>query len=132
MTNRKQLQEHQAYLTNVHNRVYTCANCHCDITTHAAIMSRAFQGRHGPGYLVGKVVNVTVGVKEERLLMTGVHTVADISCMICRAKLGWKYLRAREKPQKYKEGRYIVEKSKLSRENIWSDDDDDGFDRDCY
>ena len=45
MTNRKQLQEHQTYLTNVRNRVYTCASCHCHITTHAAIMSRAFQGR---------------------------------------------------------------------------------------
>ena len=72
---------------------------------------------------MGKVVNITVGEKEERLLMTGVHTVADISCKVCRAKLGWKYVKAREKHQKYKEGRYIVEKSKISREIVWSDDD---------
>lgn len=37
-------------------------------------------------------VNVTLGPKEDRLLMTGLHTVADIFCSNCGTVLGWKYV----------------------------------------
>lgn len=35
---------------------------------------------------------MTWGPKEERLLITGVHTVADIYCTSCNTVLGWKYV----------------------------------------
>lgn len=38
-------------------------------------------------------VNVTWGPKEERVLITGLHTVADIYCTSCNTVLGWKYVR---------------------------------------
>ena len=109
-------------------------------------------------------VNITLGPKEERLLMTGLHTVADIYCTCCSTVLGWKYAspcislllwlyysglvlgikvhllaccngsgitqaqegdfqllpvllqeRAFEESQKYKEGKYILEKAKLMK-----------------
>ena len=62
-------------------------------------------------------MNVEVGPKEDRQLMTGLHTVADIYCADCRQVLGWKYLRAYESSQKYKEGKFIFEKSKIVRED---------------
>lgn len=37
-------------------------------------------------------VNVTVGIKEERLMMTGMHTVSDIFCVGCGSIVGWKYV----------------------------------------
>lgn len=37
-------------------------------------------------------MNITLGPKEERLLMTGLHTVADIYCTSCSTVLGWKYV----------------------------------------
>ncbi|KAK0592395.1 hypothetical protein LWI29_018393 [Acer saccharum] len=55
--------------------------------------------------------------KEDRHLLTGLHTVADISCADCREVLGWKYERAYEASQKYKEGKFILEKSKIVKEN---------------
>lgn len=79
-------------------------------------------------------VNVSAGKKEERLMMTGMHTVADIFCVGCGAILGWKYVcdaqfavslpsqlplltlffsfqeAAHEKSQKYKEGKFILER----------------------
>ncbi|KAL5984430.1 hypothetical protein ACLOJK_018535 [Asimina triloba] len=58
-------------------------------------------------------VNVSVGVKEERLMMTGMHTVADIFCVGCGAIVGWKYEVAHEKAQKYKEGKFILERLKI-------------------
>ncbi|KAH7543799.1 hypothetical protein JRO89_XS15G0021700 [Xanthoceras sorbifolium] len=55
--------------------------------------------------------------KEDRHLLTGLHTVADIYCADCREVLGWKYERAYEASQKYKEGKFILEKSKIVKEN---------------
>jgi hypothetical protein len=75
------------------------------------------QGRNGRAYLFTNVVNVTVGVKEDRHLMTGLHTVADICCLQCQEVLGWKYEKAYEESQKYKEGKYILEKAKVMKEN---------------
>ena len=37
-------------------------------------------------------LNITLGPKEERLLITGLHTVADIYCTCCNTVLGWKYV----------------------------------------
>lgn len=75
------------------------------------------QGRHGRAYLFANVVNVSVGPKEDRLLITGLHTVADIYCAECQEVLGWKYEKAYEERQKYKEGKYILEKAKVMKEN---------------
>jgi hypothetical protein len=54
-----------------------------------------------------------------RLLITGLHTVADIYCSCCQQVLGWKYEQAFEESQKYKEGKYIIEKAKMVKEGSW-------------
>lgn len=33
------------------------------------------------------------GPAEERVLLTGLHAVADIYCECCKTTLGWKYVR---------------------------------------
>jgi hypothetical protein len=40
--------------------------------------------------------NVFVGEKEERMMITGLHTVADIFCVGCGSIVGWKYVRLEE------------------------------------
>ena len=37
-------------------------------------------------------VNVGTGPSEERVLITGLHAVADIYCECCKTPLGWKYV----------------------------------------
>ncbi|XP_075496829.1 protein yippee-like isoform X3 [Primulina tabacum] len=59
-------------------------------------------------------VNVTVGEKVERMMMTGVHVVADIFCVRCGSMVGWKYEMVYEKNQKYKEGKSVLECFKIS------------------
>jgi hypothetical protein len=54
---------------------------------------------------------VVEGVTEDRMLMTGRHIVADIRCQSCDATLGWKYEKAYQPTQKYKEGKFILEKA---------------------
>ena len=36
-------------------------------------------------------MNVTLGPREDRMLITGLHTVCDIHCITCNCVLGWKY-----------------------------------------
>ncbi|KAG0231168.1 hypothetical protein BGW42_000400 [Actinomortierella wolfii] len=63
--------------------------------------------------------NISLGPKEDRVLMTGLHSVADISCNICKSTVGWVYIFAFEESQKYKEGKFIVEKAKIVKESPW-------------
>jgi hypothetical protein len=99
------------------SKIYSCSNCRSHAADHDEIISKAFQGRHGRAYLFNNVVNISVGPQEDRLLMTGRHTVADIYCLECQEVLGWKYEKAYEESQKYKEGKYILEKAKVMKEN---------------
>ena len=96
--------------------VHCCAACRAHLAAHESIISKAFQGRHGRAYLFADVVNVNSGPTENRLLLTGLHVVADIYCNACDTRLGWKYVEAFEESQKYKEGRFILEKAKIIKE----------------
>jgi len=100
-------------------RIYSCCNCRNPVSHHDDVISKAFQGRNGRAFLFSHVIqiNILVGPKEDRQLMTGLHTVADVYCSNCQEVLGWKYERAYEATQKYKEGKYILEKSKIMKED---------------
>eukprot|EP00166_Cyanidium_caldarium_P001860 ctg_1970.g413 len=115
--------------------IYCCSTCKCHLAVHEDIMSKVFcfvvpilkltrdtcsvqqfQGRHGRAYLFNNV-NISLGPKEERVLITGLHTVADIYCNVCHTVIGWKYLEAYEESQRYKENKYIVERKKMVKES---------------
>jgi len=68
-----------------------------------------FRGQHGKAYLFENVVNVKAGEPAERNMTTGRHVVRDISCKQCGTTVGWKYDKAYEQSEKYKEGKYILE-----------------------
>jgi hypothetical protein len=70
----------------------------------------------GRAYLFDQCVNVTLSPPEDRFLITGLHTVSDISCKRCRTLIGWTYAKAYEPSQKYKEGKFIIEKINLHLE----------------
>ncbi|XP_030460296.1 protein yippee-like At4g27745 [Syzygium oleosum] len=98
-------------------RVYSCYNCRNHVGLHDDIISKDFQGINGRAFLFSHAMNIVVGAQENRRLRTGLHTVADISCADCHEVLGWKYERAYEASQKYKEGKFIFEKVKIVKEN---------------
>ncbi|KAL6054416.1 Protein yippee-like 1 [Balamuthia mandrillaris] len=97
------------------DNIWKCNKCNSHLAQHDQIISKAFQGRHGRAYLFNTVVNVVAGPKEDRILITGLHTVADIYCIECNSTLGWKYEEAFEEKEKYKEGKFIIEKAKMKR-----------------
>ncbi|CAK8566507.1 unnamed protein product [Lathyrus sativus] len=102
------------FLINLEGRIYTCKFCHTHLASYEDILSKTFHCRHGKAYLFNKVVNVSPGETEERHMMTGLHTVADIFCVGCGSIVGWKYETAHEKDQKYKEGKAVLERYKVS------------------
>mmetsp|Transcript_13765 Transcript_13765/g.22783 ORF Transcript_13765/g.22783 Transcript_13765/m.22783 type:complete len:310 (-) Transcript_13765:160-1089(-) len=97
-------------------QLYTCAQCRTHLTSHDDIISKSFHGRHGRAYLFDQCVNVTIGPAEDRMLITGLHSVCDIFCRRCKGMVGWTYAKAYESSQKYKEGKYIIEKINLHME----------------
>ncbi|KAJ1667547.1 hypothetical protein IW140_002127 [Coemansia sp. RSA 1813] len=93
--------------------IYACIACKAHIARRDDVISRTFQGRLGRAYLTESVVNEKLGKPEDRLLMTGMHTVCNLQCRSCSALIGWKYIRAHDKSQQYKEGRYVLEQSRI-------------------
>lgn len=112
------------------------------------IISKGFTGRHGRAYLVSAsptasgisttAMTATPGMSlpntyadrpMPRQLVTGAHTVSDISCSSCGNGLGWKYVAAEEETQRYKVGKFILETRRISSSSCWEnglDGDDDG------
>ncbi|KJA27597.1 hypothetical protein HYPSUDRAFT_62668 [Hypholoma sublateritium FD-334 SS-4] len=102
---------------------YSCSKCSAVITLQDELISKSFSGREGRGYLIQSATNVKLGRKEDRSLLTGVHTVADVFCLGCNDRLGWFYHKAADHSQKYKEGKYLLEREKLIKENSWTLDE---------
>ncbi|KAH0464605.1 putative yippee-like protein Os10g0369500 isoform X4 [Dendrobium catenatum] len=86
-------------------KVFKCKLCKVDSASQDEIVSKDFQGR----------VNVCLGPNEDRHLLSGLHTVNDVHCSSCQQILGWRYEKAYEESQKYKEGKYILEKAKVMK-----------------
>lgn len=97
-------------------RIYTCGQCRTHLTSHDEIISKSFHGRNGRAYLFENCVNISIGPAEDRRLITGLHSVNDITCERCKTLLGWTYTKAYERSQKYKEGKFIIEKIHLHME----------------
>ena len=68
-----------------------------------------FRGQHGKAYLFAHVVNIDQEEAVERNMTTGRHVVRDIRCRQCHETVGWKYDKAYETSEKYKEGKFILE-----------------------
>jgi len=119
-----------------------CSRCLTHLCPTTAIISKGFTGRHGRAYLVapptapsgltppstprhhsaGNLPNTHAHKPVPRQLVTGAHTVSDISCVVCGAILGWKYVNAEEESQKYKVGKFILETKRVIRGVCWENE----------
>ncbi|CAL8069195.1 unnamed protein product [Calicophoron daubneyi] len=110
----------QEYLPEKQNSwTYSCLYCRAHLARHEDLISKSFQGSQGRAYLFDKVVNVDFSEAKQRVLLTGIHFVADVYCACCNNMIGWKYERAFEPSQRYKEGKVIVELAHLIKNNGW-------------
>eukprot|EP01006_Ploeotia_vitrea_P065663 TRINITY_DN93608_c0_g1_i1.p1 TRINITY_DN93608_c0_g1~~TRINITY_DN93608_c0_g1_i1.p1 ORF type:complete len:117 (+),score=4.76 TRINITY_DN93608_c0_g1_i1:34-384(+) len=95
--------------------IFVCTTCACHLAKPEDIVSTSFKGQHGKAYLFGNVINIHLGEQEARHLITGKHVVCDIFCNVCMTVLGWKYEYAYSPDQKYKEGKYVIEKIRMEK-----------------
>ena len=139
--------ETPTYLTGATSHL-RCARCLSDLALSSQIISKGFMGRHGRAYLVAPsssaitpdpILLRTAKQKDKALpnlpntfthrpvhreLVTGAHTVGDISCAQCGSVLGWKYVAAAEEAQRYKVGKFILETKKVCRSSTWENDEE--------
>ncbi|KAM1347526.1 hypothetical protein ACFX2H_036447 [Malus domestica] len=101
------------FLIELDGRTYRCRFCDSALALADDVLSRSFNSRQGRAYLFSNVVNITLGPEEDRLMYSGLHTVEDIFCCCCGQILGWKYVIAHEKNQKYKEGKFVLERWRI-------------------
>ncbi|CAO3625713.1 unnamed protein product [Mucor hiemalis] len=108
--------KYKVYLDNdYHDGIYACSRCQSPLSTTNLLESKDFRGSHGKAYLFKEVVNIKESKHtEERMMTTGKHCITYISCMDCGEELGWKYIKAYEHSQKYKEGKFILETCSIS------------------
>ncbi|CAI5744640.1 unnamed protein product [Peronospora destructor] len=102
---------------------FRCADCGNVVADYDDVVSKTFFGRTGKAFLTNNMYNVRVGPARSRFLMTGIHSIADVLCSQCDFVLGWKYLKAIETSQKYKEGKFILEHAVVqddSEEQTWN------------
>ncbi|XP_059661485.1 protein yippee-like At5g53940 [Cornus florida] len=101
------------FVVELEGKAYRCKFCKTHLALSGELVSRAFHGRQGKAYLFNSAVNFTVGPQEQRMMLSGMHTVADIFCCCCGQIVGWKYEAAHEKSQKYKEGKFVLERERI-------------------
>lgn len=124
----KYLDGHVSYLQ--------CTGCAAQLCLTLQIISKGFTGRHGRAYLVSAESAAAVSVSASssptaslpntvlhhpvpRQLVTGAHTVSDVSCAFCGSVLGWKYVAAEEESQRYKVGKFILETKRITTSSCW-------------
>ncbi|KWU42960.1 yippee-domain-containing protein [Rhodotorula sp. JG-1b] len=110
-------------LPPAHVPLFRCQQCTLPLALTDSLVSRAFQGSSGPAILVRNACNVKEGERENKVLMSGRHVIATIRCTGCDTELGWRYFVSPDSSQKYKEGKYILEKVRASSDNAWFADD---------
>lgn len=123
-----------------HKSYLRCARCATDLCFTSQIISKGFTGRHGRAYLVSaspvasgmspttiatntpSLPNTHTLKAVPRQLVTGAHTVSDVSCAFCGQVLGWKYVAAEEELQRYKVGKFILETKKIYSSSSWENE----------
>ncbi|XP_073123030.1 protein yippee-like At5g53940 [Henckelia pumila] len=101
-------------IIELEGEAYKCKSCKTHLALATDIVSRAFHTSRGQAYLFHTVMNINVGDHEKRMMISGMHTVADISCCCCGQILGWKYEAVDHETQKYKEGKFVLERVSIT------------------
>ena len=63
---------------------YVCASCGTHLAKYSDLISREFRGRSGQASLFHSTVNTTESLPEDRMLITGKHTICDLFCVSVR------------------------------------------------
>lgn len=96
-------------------KIITCKGCSSHLCMSSMVVSDNFTGASGAAYLVDRVINVELNpVVQESEMTTGHYLISKAHCHQCKVQLGWKYHKAFLFQEKYKEGKFVIERAYLS------------------
>ncbi|KAL3846125.1 hypothetical protein ACJIZ3_003528 [Penstemon smallii] len=95
--------------------VYSCRKCMNPIALRVDLISKNYLAKSGQVYMFAHAMNIEIGPKVDKQLMTSYFSIAEIFCGKCGEEMGWTYVRAYD-AKKYKERNYILEKAKFLKE----------------
>lgn len=93
---------HRPMAANKTLPTYFCRNCENPLALGEDLISKKFVGASGPAFMFSHAMNVVVGPKIGRKLITGSYVVADVMCSKCGETLGWKYVETFDLKQSHK------------------------------
>jgi RNase P subunit RPR2 len=100
------------------DKVYSCKRCCTHLVDKKELVSKNFHGKTGRAFLFNSAVNVDFGPEKDKIMMTGLHTIKSVICKKCRQVIGWTYVFAYEQREKYKEGKFIIEKEYMLKHKV--------------
>ncbi|CAA2981633.1 Hypothetical predicted protein [Olea europaea subsp. europaea] len=83
-------------VVDLEGRTYKCKFCKTPLVLADELVSKAFHCCNGKAYLFKNAANIKVGTAEERMMFTGMQTVT-----------------AHEQSQKYKEGKFVLDRGMI-------------------
>jgi len=95
--------------------IYVCRKCSTHLVKYDDRLSKSYHSGDDTAFLFDNVVNVTCGQPAQRKFMSGAYQVATIACKDCKVELGWKYLKAEAKHNRFKERKFVLEKPKIRK-----------------
>jgi len=95
--------------------IYVCRQCDCHLAKYDDRLSKNYHSGDDKAFLFETAVNFVAGDPSQRKFLSGNYTVSTISCKECKTELGWKYIKAEAKKNKFKEKKVVLEKPKIKK-----------------
>lgn len=58
-------------------------------------------------------INISPGKIVEQEMVSGIYIIQKVNCHQCKANVGWTYLKAKNKGQLYKQGKFVMELARV-------------------
>ncbi|XP_016476149.2 protein yippee-like At5g53940 [Nicotiana tabacum] len=102
------------FLVDLEGKTVNCKICKTQLALTNNLMLKDFICHKEKAYLFRNVVNITFGPNEEKMILSEMHTIADIFCCCCGQIVGWKYVATPYgNNHKCKEGNFVLEKGHI-------------------
>ncbi|KAK4354001.1 hypothetical protein RND71_026195 [Anisodus tanguticus] len=101
-------------------RIYSCCKCRNHIALHDDIVSKKFQvGKQWESLFIYACHECSDRAKGGLAPNDWFAYFADVKCSDYGEVLGWNYERAYDESQKYKEGKFVLERFKIVMKENW-------------
>jgi hypothetical protein len=95
---------------------YACSNCSNELCyVDLDVIRSDYQCQSGVALFTANIINVIEGAIVNKHFISGHYIIQDIFCTLCFQCVGWKYIKALEEDNKFKENNYVIEFCKVKK-----------------